>query len=234
MLRYWANVLLFDGEQPFFLMSGPSFQYRRSASYSVEELCYLRQLIPCSGFFSFWGSCATCDSLLYSCSPRCRVRDNQKYQFENQIDNDGSLLRVSRTSRIAFSAMGNWTGFRLLRSLGAAQRCSRQTAAAVPSYLVRRLGVPVVEFVQWSFTLTWSSRSLVNRLYGSNASVVSLCRWALNALLLCFFLCNGAPAQSIAGSNAMMYYLFLVDSFSCYRLWAFRVSRRLVSIDRIN
>ena len=80
--------------------------------------------------------------------------------------------------------MNSVLGFRLLRSIGAVTEHRRSTAAVVPSYLVRRLGVPVVEFVQWSFTLTRSSRSLVNQLCGSNASVASLSMMS-NSVLSC-------------------------------------------------
>jgi len=38
-------------------------------------------------------------------------------------------------------------GFQLLWLLGTSRRYSRLTAAVVPSYLVRQLGVPVVESV---------------------------------------------------------------------------------------
>jgi len=67
MLRYWANVLLFNaGDGPFFLMSDPSFwcsfRYRWSASYS-GKVCCLRQ--PSS------------------CSPVCRDRASVNSQLEN-------------------------------------------------------------------------------------------------------------------------------------------------------
>ena len=77
--------------------------------------------------------------------------------------------------------MNSILGFRLLRSIGTITEYRRSTAAVVPSYLVRRLGVPVVEFVLWRIDLdtqhSLDLRDLVNRLCDSTLTpIVSLCR----------------------------------------------------------
>jgi len=129
-------------------------------------------------------------------------------------------------------------GYRLLQPLGATQRCRRWTTAVVPSYLVSKLGALVDEFVLWgvsklALTLTRSSRSLlVNRLY---ECFVSLCRWALDALLLSLsYSLVWSSGQSNAGSNTLSLYYLFCWSFSCYRLWGFRVSSTSRSIGLIS
>jgi len=146
-------------------MSGPSFQWFLSFS---------------TGSFLLRGSCATCDSDVtcaagcQPCSPRYRVRDNQ---YRYQIDN-GTLLFYSLVSRSELVASDRSTllGFRLLQSIGTSTEYRRSTAAVVPSYLVRQRGVALVEFVQWRpIRNRLDTHSLaVNRLYDSNASIVSL------------------------------------------------------------
>jgi len=79
----------------------------------------------------------------------------------------------------------------------------------VPSYLVRRLGVPVVEFVLWRIDLdTQHSLDLRDPLIDCTTDL--LVRILLSmmsnsaALLFGFFLCSRAPAQSITGSNTLV------------------------------
>jgi len=151
-----------------------------------------------------------------------------KCQFKNQINNDALLIFAHRVASLDSNCFGRQV---------LAQTCSRLTAAVVPSSLARQFGMLVVEFVQWRVFGTRNSLLLNLRdLLSINCAVkrferISLLMGNLSALLLCFFLCNGAPAQSITGSNA------LVDMHACISL----VVSSLLSIvslsrrfDRIN
>jgi len=184
-----------------------------------------------TGSFLLRGSCATCDSRAagFLCSPRYRVRDkpNIDIKIKSTMMECSTLLRIQ-----SFLAMNCLLGYRLLRPLGTTQWYSLYLTAVVPSYLVSDLAVPLVEVVQWridlnrysTLTLLVDLRDLVNRLY--DASVVSLCRWALVALLLSFSYVvelrrNRSPAPIL-----LVYYFLL--------LFLLLLSIVTVSIDRIN
>jgi len=123
---------MLDG--PFFSMSGPSFLYFFSILLfdTVEVL-----LIP--------GKCATCDTLLYSCSPVNRDRDNQIYRFKYQIKStmmEYSLLRVS--CYFAYRVTSWIPTASAVRYYTVIQPCFGCCGSL---YLVRQLGVALVEFV---------------------------------------------------------------------------------------
>jgi len=85
-------------------LMGPSFRWATLLFDSLPVKCasfWYRVLIS-------WGSCATCDSLLYpSVVLRITGLEIIKYRFENQIDNDNTLLRVSR-SVLCAAELDSW------------------------------------------------------------------------------------------------------------------------------
>jgi len=174
MLRYWANVLLIDAGEPFFLMSGPSFW-----SFFTGEVC----------FFSIPGSYLFGEAVLLATAFFFRVLgavglEITKYWFENQINNGTASLDRVHSCR-------HWTvfcGFRLLQPLGTTQQCSLTLAAVFPSVLSGKLVClllslcygefrkinSILSTSSYSYCL-WSSRS-VNLLIERRSS--SVC-WAI-------------------------------------------------------
>ena len=217
-MRFFSTRFLSFGEVCFFSTRFLSFgevcffSLTRFLSFA-GKLCYLRQ--PCCR--------------MSTCSPRYRVRDNPLVLWTESISS--KLLSID-TKMVLLPSI-RFFRFRLLRSLGATQQCSLALAAVVPSYLVRQLGVALVEFLVWRHTkLTRSSRSLVNRLYDSNpcSDRISLSMGNPSALL--FSLLYGAPANRLNRLQTLWCIIFFCCFFLlsnsaalCYRLWAFRIDR---------
>jgi len=189
----WAAILLlvlFDAVELLLILMEELCYLRQASSSFTGKLCYLRQ--P--------------SSVLHGAGLEITNVD--------QIDN-GTLLLCFFASRSEPLALDDLLWFRLLQSICTVTECRRSTAAVVPSYLVRRLGVPVVEFVQWSFTLTRSSRSLVNQLCGSNASVASPSMMS-NSVLSYSVSSYAMELRPIdwTGSNALLSLLSLLSNSS--------------------
>jgi len=144
------------------MVMGPSFWW---ATLLFDQLCYLRQ--PSSAFrvhFLYRSTVLLFDTGSYllgklcylrqasSCSLRYRVRDTLLVCFK--LNNQFQALFDSKMVLLTIDSI-LW--FRLLRPLGTTQKHSLALAAVVPSYLVRQVGVPVVEFVQWKIANRYST-----------------------------------------------------------------------------
>jgi len=128
--------------------------------------------------------------------------------MSNQIDNGTLFFFASHSELLARNCL---LGFWLLRSIDTSTECRRSTAAVVPSYLVRRLGVPVVEFVLWRIDFdtqhSLDLRDLVTWLY--DRSLRSCLSVDEHSLLSCWVYLTrlyGAPVQSITGSNCVIFF----------------------------
>jgi len=158
-----------------------------------------------------------------------------KYRLEIKL----TMMEYSTLLPIAFSASSNWCLFLDPTALAVRYYTVIQSLldCCGPSYLVRQLGMPVVEFVLWvrnsildTILLCWSSWSLVNQLY--DAAIVSLVGNP-SALLLSLLTrmelrCNRSPAP------ILLLLLLLSNSAALFFVVSFRFYYQLWAIDRIN
>jgi len=166
------------------MLSGPSFRWMTLLFDTVEallipeELCYLRQA-------SSYGE-AVLLATAFFCSLRYRVGDNPLVLWTESISS--KLLSID-TKMVLLPSI-RFFRFRLLRSLGTTQRCRRSNDCCGSLLSCQRSrcascwGCGAVEIdpkIDTQHSLFLLIDCMVRTLL---APIVSLCRWALDALLL--------------------------------------------------
>jgi len=174
-VRFFSTRFLSFGEVCFFSTRFLSFgevcffSLTRFLSFA-GKLCYLRQ--PCCR--------------MSTCSPRYRVRDNPLVLWTESISS--KLLSID-TKMVLLPSI-RFFRFRLLRSLGTTQRCRRSNDCCGSLLSCQRSrcascwGCGAVEIdpkIDTQHSLFLLIDCMVRTLL---APIVSLCRWALDALLL--------------------------------------------------
>jgi len=155
----------------------------------------------------------------------------------NQIDNDGTLLFFASRSVLVATDRSSWIPtasavryYTVIQAVLLWLLWFPLILSAILLCLLLRMCYGEFRKIDTRHSLDLRDLFLINCTVRMLPSIVSLCRWALNALL--FGLMYGAPANRLNRLQTLLLYIFLLMSNSAARFLLLSiVSRR---IDRIN